>query len=107
MSSATGKKSSSGSIPSGLPTEAFRSEIIDTNEWRAKMPTEMMQRPGFGKLGKPAQIAINSHVVNKYPTKDIFQYDVGFQQRSLAPAPAKLFSRSLSALAPRSVDSSS
>ena len=77
MSSGTSQKASSApSASSGLLTEAFRSEIRDTNPWREKMPTPMMQRPAFGKLGKPAAVNVNSHIVTNFPTKHIYQYDV-------------------------------
>ena len=53
--------------------------MIDTNPWREKMSTELMLRPGFGKLGKPAAVNINSYPVTQFPTKKIYQCDVSYR----------------------------
>lgn len=66
-------------ITSGPSTQAFRANPIDTNPWRDQMSTDLMGRPGWGKLGKPANIAINSHIVRSIPSRSIFQYDVSLQ----------------------------
>ena len=77
MSSSTAEKlSSSKTVTSGLPSLGFRSEIIDTNPWREKLPTQLMRRPAWGKLGKSATVNINSYQVTNFPTKSIWQYDV-------------------------------
>ena len=47
-----------------------------TNEWRDKMPKQLMLRPGFGKAGKSHKVNINSHKVEQWPNKDVHQYDV-------------------------------
>ena len=47
-----------------------------TNPYREQMPKSLMRRPAFGKTGRPYKVAINSHVVEQWPTRDIFQYDV-------------------------------
>lgn len=49
------------------------------NPEREKMPTTLMGRPKFNKSGKPAQININSHKIEAYPTRTVYQYDVSLQ----------------------------
>ena len=63
-------------IPTGLPKYKFITNPFDDNQFRDQMPTQAMNRPGFGKLGKAAKIQINSHIVTGFPTRDVFQYDV-------------------------------
>lgn len=70
---------SSSGIASGPPTQAFRTNPIDTNPRPIQMTTELMRRPEFGKAGKPATIAINSHIVRKIPIRSVFQYDVSYR----------------------------
>lgn len=89
MSSSNGKNSSGPSIPSGLPSEAFRTAVIDTNPWRSKAPTHLKTRGRPGTAGKPQQIDVNSHVVTQFPTRDIFQYDVGFPLETMFHPQAK------------------
>lgn len=56
----------------------------------SQMPTEMMSRKGFSKAGKAALIQVNSHVVEQWPTIDVYQYDViigsGAEKRGLNAA---------------------
>lgn len=49
------------------------------NPEREKMPTTLMGRPKFNKSGKPATINVNSHRIEAYPTKTVYQYDVSLQ----------------------------
>ena len=63
-------------IPVGMPTKPFITNPFDNNPYRDQMPTKAMLRPGFGKGGKAAKIQINSHAVLRFPTIEIFQYDV-------------------------------
>lgn len=83
----------SSGVLSGPPTEAFRSEISDTNLWREKMPTQMMQRSAFGKLGKTANVNINSYLVTSFPTKQVYQYDVSACPLIVILYNAELFGR--------------
>lgn len=49
----------------------------DTNVFRDQMPTTLAKRDGkFGKAGKKTLIEINSHAVQDWPNKTVFQYDV-------------------------------
>lgn len=72
------KSSDTPDIGVGLPTEPTNTPMIDyePNPYRGKMPTTMMSRKAFSKAGKPAVIQLNSHVVEQWPTIDVFQYDV-------------------------------
>ena len=47
-----------------------------TNEYRKKIDVNLKPRGPYGKLGRAAKVNINSHVVQGWPTKDIWQYDV-------------------------------
>ncbi|MCJ1277895.1 hypothetical protein MMC21_005709 [Puttea exsequens] len=62
--------------------------ILDPNNpWRDKMPDTVMQRPAFGRAGKTAKIQINSHIIKRFPTIAVYQYDVvigsGTEKRGL------------------------
>lgn len=72
------KSSDTPDIGVGLPTKPTITPIIDPNPnpFRGQMPTALMSRKGFSKAGKPAAIHINSHVVDKWPNRDVHQYDV-------------------------------
>ena len=74
-------------ISSGPPIGPFRTDMIDTNPWREKMPTELMQRTAFGRLGKPATININSYPVAEFPTKQVYQYNVSAAPDNFDPVP--------------------
>jgi len=65
-------------IPTGLPTKPFNeSQWLLTNPYREKMPSALSKRDGkFGKLGKKATIEVNSHAVQSWPDKSVYQYDV-------------------------------
>ena len=66
----------------GLPREALLHNFRHatwTNPYREKMPTTLMGRPKFNKSGKPATINVNSHRIEAYPTKTVYQYDVSSQ----------------------------
>lgn len=81
MSSSTrvDKSSDTPDIGVGMPGPGvIKGEIIETdhNPFRDQMPTTMMNRKGFSKAGKPAVIQVNSHVVEQWPTIDVYQYDV-------------------------------
>ena len=79
MSSSTphDKSSDTPDIGVGMPEKPFKGEIFtEHNPFREKMPTAMMSRKGFSKAGKPAVIQVNSHVVEQWPTIDVYQYDV-------------------------------
>ena len=49
----------------------------DNNPFRLQMPTSLMPRAKFNTSGKPATINVNSHRILAYPTRTIYQYDVG------------------------------
>lgn len=95
MSSSTLKDKSSNTpdIGVGLPGPGvIKGEIITgDNPFRDQMPTTMMNRKGFSKAGKPAVIQVNSHIVEQWPTIDVFQYDVSFLQFSLCPSPTEQY----------------
>lgn len=86
MSSSTpvDKSTSTPDIGVGLPTKPTNNPIIDSypNPFRDQMPTSLMSRKTFSKAGKPAVIQVNSHVVEQWPTIDVFQYDVSLLQAS-------------------------
>ena len=46
------------------------------NEYRQKINLTLKPRGPFGKKGRPIKVAINSHKVEAWPNKDVFQYDV-------------------------------
>ena len=72
------KSSNTPDIGVGLPTKPMINLIIDPipNPFRDQMPTTLMSRKAFSKAGKPAVIQVNSHIVEQWPTIDIYQYDV-------------------------------
>ena len=75
MSSSREDKSSK--TPSGLSKESMINPIETIpNKFRAQMPTALMSRKGFSKAGKPAMIQVNSHIVEQWPTINVFQYSV-------------------------------
>lgn len=76
MSSGRDLSSDIPDIPTGLPTKAFRHGLLDTNEFREKMPSQSMLRPGFGKDGKAVPININSHEVAPFSGKNVYQYNI-------------------------------
>ena len=47
-----------------------------SNEFRKQIDVNLKSRGTFGKAGRPVKVSINSHVVQGWPNKDIFQYDV-------------------------------
>ncbi len=61
----------------------YRTNIFDSNPWREKMPTDLEKRPGFGKLGKPALLNVNSYEVTAFPNKTVYQYDVSVKDSSM------------------------
>lgn len=65
-------------IPTGLPTKPYNeTQWFLTNPYREQMPSALSKRDGvFGKLGKKAPIEINSHAIQTWPDKSVFQYDV-------------------------------
>lgn len=87
MSSNTKDKSSNTpDIGVGLPTTPTNNPLINPmpNRFRIQMPTTMMSRPGFSKAGKQANIQLNSHIVENWPTMDVAQYDVRFLELPLS-----------------------
>lgn len=62
----------------GTPIKPERQVIIDTNPYRDQMPTELMRRPGYGKLGDKVRLKLNSHYIEQISAgKGVFyQYDV-------------------------------
>ena len=46
------------------------------NPFIQQMPTDLMQRPAFGKAGKAYKVNVNSFKVEAWPTRDIYQFDV-------------------------------
>lgn len=76
-SNARGLSSNTPDIPTGMPKKAFIGDPMGgANEFRDQVPQNMMVRPAFSKAGKPATIQVNSHIVEQWPTRDVFQYDV-------------------------------
>ena len=63
-------------IAVGLPSKPFVTDLLADNPWREKMPSQSMYRQGFGKAGKAAKIQVNSHAVQSWPQKPVYQYDV-------------------------------
>lgn len=89
MSSSTpvDKSSNTPDIGVGMPEKGFKGEIFTLpNPFRDQMPTSMMSRKGFSKAGKPAVISVNSHVVEQWPTIDVYQYDVSHPKFFSDPA---------------------
>ncbi|KAF6219194.1 hypothetical protein HO133_005019 [Letharia lupina] len=86
------KSSNTPDIGVGLPTKPMINLIIDPipNPFRDQMPTTMMSRKAFSKAGKPAVIQVNSHIVEQWPTINIYQYDIvignGAEKRGLIQA---------------------
>lgn len=85
MSSSNPKDKSSDTpdIGVGMPTKPTNNPIIDAypNEFRSQMPSTLMtRRKEPSKVGKAAVIQVNSHVVEQWPTIDIYQYDVSLSQ---------------------------
>ena len=79
MSSGPAKTPSSGrTVPSGIPEKSLINDPFEANPFRDQMPTNLMLRARFGKLGKPIGLNVNSHIVQDFPTKDVFQYDVRY-----------------------------
>ena len=78
------KSSDTPDIGTGMPKPGvIKGEIITgDNPFRKQMPTTMMSRKGFSKAGKPAVIQVNSHIVEQWPTIDVFQYDVSSRKPS-------------------------
>ena len=70
------KSSNTPDIPVGLPTEPMGVPFEPPNPFRDQMPTTLMSRKEFSKAGKQAIIQVNSHVVEQWPSINIFQYDV-------------------------------
>lgn len=72
------RSSDTPDIPTGLPTKPFNEvQWFLTNPYREQMPNALSKRDGkFGKLGKKAAIELNSHVVQTWPDKSVYQYDV-------------------------------
>jgi len=71
--------------------------------FRDQMPTTLAKRDGkFGKAGKKTLIEINSHAVQDWPNKTVFQYDVSCPNRLLTSL-SKLECRFKSDQAQRSV----
>lgn len=54
------------------------------------MPTTLMTRKGASTVGKAAMIQVNSHIVEQWPTIDVYQYDIiigsGTEKRGLIAA---------------------
>ena len=63
-------------IETGMPSKPFITDVLADNPFRAEMPSQAMHRTGFGKAGKPAKIQINSHAVQSWPQRPVYQYDV-------------------------------
>lgn len=57
---------------------------MDAGNYRAdangvfKYPDENLARPGYSTTGRDVQLRINQFKVNKWPQRDIYQYDVSF-----------------------------
>lgn len=60
----------------GTPIVPLRQIVSQANPFADQMPATLMTRPAFNSSGKQAAIAINSHRVLSYPTKEVHQYDV-------------------------------
>lgn len=90
MSSSTPRDKSSDTpdIGVGMPKKPMNTEIITTipNPYRDQMPTTLMGRKAFSKAGKPAVIQVNSHIVEQWPTIDVYQYDVSSLNFSSCPS---------------------
>ena len=78
MSSSTrvDKSSNTPDIPVGLPKEPMGVPFEPPNPFRDQMPTTLMNRKGFSKAGKGEIIQVNSHVVEQWPSINVYQYDV-------------------------------
>ena len=63
-------------IEVGLPSKPFVTDLLADNPWREKMSSQSMHRQGFGKAGKAVKIQVNSHAVQSWPQKPVYQYDV-------------------------------
>lgn len=76
------KSSDTPDIGTGVPMKPTNNPVINPypNPFRDQMPTTLMGRKAFSRAGKPAVIQLNSHVVEQWPTIDVFQYDVSFLQ---------------------------
>ena len=48
----------------------------EANPFSGQMPTDLMQRPGFGTAGRTWKLNINSYEVSSWPTSSVYQYDV-------------------------------
>jgi hypothetical protein len=48
----------------------------ETNMALLKGPSNLPPRPGISTAGKAVQIRVNQFKVTKWPTKDVYQYDV-------------------------------
>lgn len=48
--------------------------------------TELVQRPGAGKVGKPVRVRANFFEVTSFPTQNIHHYDVTIDPPSAPPA---------------------
>ena len=93
----------------GTPIVPLRQIVSDNNPFAEQMPTQLMPRPNFNTTGKGAPVLINSHPVTKYPTKQVYQYDVSFSRLSMCCSKATgllTLTRFKSEMALRSVRSS-
>lgn len=52
-----------------------------------RLPTQFVARPGFNETGKPVQVHLNSWAVEKWPTANVYQYDIiignGIEKRAV------------------------
>ena len=90
-------------IEVGLPTKPFITNVLADNPFRDQMPSEAMHRPNFGKAGKPAKIQVNSHAVQSWPQKPVYQYDVNHSSTDAALILTNFIHRSRLDLVMRSV----
>lgn len=55
----------------------YLSDKQETNVTKPKASSTLPLRPGTSTAGKAVQIRVNQFKVTQWPTKDVYQFDVG------------------------------
>jgi eukaryotic translation initiation factor 2C len=59
-----------------MEPENFRIRNRDTDDAKYNFPSDLPLRPGVNSTGKAIQIRVNQYKVNRWPDRDVYQYDV-------------------------------
>lgn len=65
-------------LTGGLRHLRFRSA---DEERKYSVPVETVPRPGFNTTGKEVELQVNAYPITKFPSRTVYQYDVGCHPR--------------------------